>query len=59
MLLLSSRPRSLTILAMFTLESPDVSHIGVRETGGQDVGAVLVPLPVAATWGEGLASDKY
>ena len=42
---------------MFTLESPVVSHVEVGETGGQDVGAVLVPLQVAATWGEGLDID--
>ena len=42
---------------MFTLESPVVSHVEVREAGGQDVGAVLVPQQVAAPRGKGLHSD--
>merc|ERR1712032_1622763 len=29
-----------------TLESPVVSHVEVGEAGGQDVGAVLVPLQI-------------
>ena len=43
---------------MFTLKCPVVSHVGGREARGQDVGAVLVPLQVAAAWGEGLPSEN-
>lgn len=41
---LNSKPRILYHLSVFTLESPVVSHIEVREAGGEDVGAILVPL---------------
>ena len=44
-------------MCVFTLESPVVSHVEVREAGGQDVGAVFVPMQVAATRGKGLDSD--
>ena len=41
----------------YTLQSPVVSHVEVGEAGGQNVGAVLVPLQVAAARGEGLDID--
>ena len=44
----------LLFIPLLTLQSPVVTHVRVREAGGENVRTVLVTLEVAAPRGEGL-----